>query len=85
MFFQRLEIVLDAKSIEECADACGGFSFAQLQEAYILAGQFAFDEGHPITAADILTAISTLHKSLQSADWKGEGPSGFAKNKGLLS
>jgi hypothetical protein len=68
---------MDNASIGDCADACEGFSFAQLQEAYIFAGQFAFDEERPVSAADILTAITMLRKSLQCADWKGEGVSGF--------
>jgi hypothetical protein len=76
-YFQRLCPDMDPASIGRCADACEGFSFAQLQEAYIFAGQFAFDEDRPVSAADILTAISTLRKSLQCADWKGEGASGF--------
>jgi hypothetical protein len=68
---------MDSASIGDCADACEDFSFAQLQEAYIFAGQFAFDEERPVSAADIRTAITTLRKSLQCADWKGEGVSGF--------
>jgi len=76
-YFQKLCVDMDNASIGDCADACEGFSFAQLQEAYIFAGQFAFDEERPVSAADILTAITTLRKSLQCADWKGEGVSGF--------
>lgn len=76
-YFQKLCADMDIASLTICADAGEGFSFAQLQESYILAGQLAFDEERSITAEDILTAISTLRKSLQSADWKGEGASGF--------
>ena len=76
-YFQRLCPDMDTASIGGCADACEGFSFAQLQETYIFAGQFAFDEERSVTAEDILTAIQTLRKSLQCADWKGEGVSGF--------
>ena len=76
-YFQKLRMDMDVASIDLCADAGEGFSFAQLQESYILAGQFAFDEERSITAEDILTAINTLRKSLQCADWKGEGQSGF--------
>jgi ATP-dependent 26S proteasome regulatory subunit len=72
---------MDPASIGRCADACEGFSFAQLQETYIFAGQFAFDEERSVTAEDILTAIQTLRKSLQCADWKGEGVSGFKVEK----
>jgi ATP-dependent 26S proteasome regulatory subunit len=76
-YFQRLCPDMDPASIGKCADACKGFSFAQLQETYIFAGQFAFDEERSVAAEDILTAIQTLRKSLQCADWKGEGVSGF--------
>ena len=68
---------MDSASISACAEACEGFSFAQFQEAYIFAGQFAFDEERSVAAKDILTAVNTLRKSLQGADWKGEGASGF--------
>jgi hypothetical protein len=76
-YFLKLCVDMDSASIGDCADACEGFSFAQLQEAYIFAGQSAFDEERPVSAADILTAITTLRKSLQCADWKGDGVSGF--------
>ncbi len=76
-YFEKLVADLGQEAIAECANASEGFSFAQLQESYILAGQFAFDEERPIIGADILTAIATLRKSLQCADWKGEMPTGF--------
>lgn len=76
-YLQKMSVDADVASIDTCADAGEGFSFAQLQESYILAGQFAFDEQRSITAEDILTAIHTLRKSLQCADWKGEGAPGF--------
>jgi hypothetical protein len=75
-YFQKLCADMDSASIDACADAGEGFSFAQLQESYILAGQFAFDEQRSITPEDILSAINTLRKALQGADWKGEGASG---------
>jgi chaperone BCS1 len=75
-YFQKLCADMDSASIDACADAGDGFSFAQLQESYILAGQFAFDEQRSITPEDILSAINTLRKALQGADWKGEGASG---------
>jgi ATP-dependent 26S proteasome regulatory subunit len=76
-YFQKLCTAMDSASIGACAEACEGFSFAQLQEAYIFAGQFAFDEERSVDAKDILTAVNILRKSLQGADWKGEGASGF--------
>lgn len=76
-YLHKLSLDLDTTSAELCAKASDGFSFAQLQEAYIFAGQFAFDEKRSIAKDDILTAIYTLRKSLQCADWKGEAVSGF--------
>ncbi len=77
LYFQKRCSHFDTDSISQCADACEGFSFAQLQEAYIFAGQSAFDKERSINAEDVLLAINALRKSLQCADWKGEGTSGF--------
>lgn len=37
-----------------------GLSFAQLREAYILAGQHAFDRDNQITGSDLLNGIKLL-------------------------
>ncbi len=76
-FFMRRNVELTPNSIALCAEASSGFSFAQLKESYVLAGQSAFDENRAIAAEDIATAISTLRKSLQELDDKGEGVRGF--------
>jgi hypothetical protein len=76
-YFEILSVDIKEGAIAECANASEGFSFAQLQESYILAGQFAFDEDRPITGVDITMAIATLRKSLLGADRKGEVPAGF--------
>ncbi len=80
-YFEKLWADLNQGAIAECANASEGFSFAQLQESYILAGQFAFDEERPITGEDIIMAIAMLRKSLLCADWKGEVPTGFQIGK----
>jgi hypothetical protein len=76
-YFQNFNPDFESASLEMCADATDGFSFAQLQEAYIFAGQLAFDEQRMVDVGDIGSAIEALRKSLQCADWKGEGASGF--------
>jgi cell division protease FtsH len=53
------------------------FSFAQIREAYILAGQFAFDCGNEITANDLTKAAKQLRlegkRISRSADNGGVG------------
>ena len=46
--------------LEQMVATSAGFSFAQLRECYILAGQFAFDHAGVVTARDMVEAIDQL-------------------------
>jgi len=51
-YFTRLQLLITAREIELIGTASGGFSFARLREAYILAGQNALSQHREITATD---------------------------------
>ena len=44
------------------AAAMDCFSFAQVREAYILAGQFAFDRGDDVTPDDLVQAANQIRR-----------------------
>jgi SpoVK/Ycf46/Vps4 family AAA+-type ATPase len=55
------------------------FSFAQIREAYILAGQFAFDRGDEITANDLARAAKQLRREGKRINRSaGNGGVGFS-------
>ena len=76
-YFQKLSPELTEEELAPCAEACEGFSFAQLQETYVLAGQFAFEESGEITVRHLTEAANELRRALYSADWKNLQQGGF--------
>jgi len=55
-----------------------GFSFAQLRESYILAGQSAFDEGRKVTVYDLVEAVRLQRYGAAEVKHAGPGtPVGF--------
>jgi len=58
-YFQKIG-GLDASAAAEIVESTGGFSFAQLRETYILAGQFAYEEEREIETCDLLQAASAM-------------------------
>jgi len=56
-FYFRLNPALGNAALDPAVAETEGFSFAQLRESYILAGQFAFDEGREITRHDLAEAV----------------------------
>ena len=67
----------DEAEASAAALALDRFSFAQIREAYILAGQFAFDSGNEISANDLTKAAKQLRREgkriSRSADNGGVG------------
>jgi hypothetical protein len=59
-YFKRFNPHLDDEALFRAAQDSDGFSFAQLKEAYILAGQIAFERNTPVTGNDLLEGISVL-------------------------
>lgn len=65
------------EDLSECVRMTEGFSFAQLREAYILAGQIALEEDGQIDAAQISRAARTLTETMMAADRKWNSQVGF--------
>jgi ATP-dependent 26S proteasome regulatory subunit len=58
-YFQKIS-GLDASAAAKIVESTDGFSFAQLRETYILAGQFAFEEEREIETCDLLRAAAAM-------------------------
>jgi len=52
------------EQLQKPADASSGFSFAQLREAYVVAGQFAFERGEEIRGEDLMAGIRALREGM---------------------
>jgi len=61
---RRLSGILSADSVIRLARQTSGFSFAQMKEAHVIAGQLAFDRGEEITAADLGNAVNQVKVGL---------------------
>jgi hypothetical protein len=72
-----MNAALRPEDLSECVRMTEGFSFAQLREAYILAGQIALEEDGHIDAAQISYAARTLTETMMTADRKWNSPVGF--------
>lgn len=66
-YFRKLHPALRTEELIQAAVASEGFSFAQLREAYILAGQLAFGTASDIGGDDLLRGIATLRRGTQIA------------------
>ena len=80
-YFQRVAATIcDDKAIRMGAEQSDGFSFAQLREAYILAGQIAFQRGDgDICSKDLIVGIEGVKNAMNSANgWPGDRDAGFA-------
>lgn len=63
-YFRRMHSAFEAISLEEVATESERFSFAQLREAYITAGQRAFERKDEVRAEDLLSGIRSLRQSM---------------------
>jgi ATP-dependent 26S proteasome regulatory subunit len=59
-YLHMLNSQLQEFELQAAIDLSEGFSFAQLREAYILAGQMAYEREGEIEPNDILSAVQTL-------------------------
>ncbi|HVJ06961.1 MAG TPA: AAA family ATPase [Acidisarcina sp.] len=75
-YFVRMRPTTSSGFLDEIAKESEGFSFAQLRETYIVAGQHAFERESEITGEDILRGIRSLRKSLIVGSQKAN-PAGF--------
>ena len=60
LYLRRLNSGMKESGLQAAIDLSEGFSFAQLREAYILAGQAAYERETEIEPDDILSAVQTL-------------------------
>jgi len=63
-YFRKFNPHLEEEALSWAAEDSVGFSFAQLKEAYILAGQRAFERNTPVTGNDLLEGIRVLRGGL---------------------
>ncbi|MGB8098558.1 MAG: AAA family ATPase [Terracidiphilus sp.] len=76
-YLGHMNAALRPEDLSECVRMTEGFSFAQLREAYILAGLIALEEDGHIDAAQISCAARTLTETMMAADRKWNSPVGF--------
>jgi chaperone BCS1 len=75
-YFRRMADKPEASNVERAVAESEGFSFAQLREAYVLAGQHAFTKSSEITDNDFVPPIRTLWLSVHSGS-KWSSAAGF--------
>jgi ATPase family associated with various cellular activities (AAA) len=80
-YFRQMHGSLTAEDLAECSLRTEGFSFAQLRETYILAGQSALEENCPIDAKMLVRAAQTLVETMMVADRRWKAAAGFRKQK----
>jgi hypothetical protein len=75
-YLQRLGPSLAVRNFQKAVEDTEGFSFAQLREVHVIAGQRAFGRKSEIGEGDLLMGIHTLRQSMGSASRK-ETAAGF--------
>ncbi|MDR3735671.1 MAG: hypothetical protein P4L10_09060 [Acidobacteriaceae bacterium] len=71
-FFAGKLCTLTIDEMQACVDRTAGFSFAQLQVSYILAGQFAYDEDRDVSGKDLLRVVEMLSGSMHKVGRRTE-------------
>ena len=63
-YFQKFNVALDTRALQQTIVESGGFSFAQLREVVILAAQSAFErKADDITPDELLQAVRALREA----------------------
>ena len=75
-YFRRMNPTFSFANLKELASKSGGLSFAQLREAYIMAGQRAFERKGEISREDLLSGIVSLRESVLTGS-KRNSAAGF--------
>ena len=68
---------LASEDLTDCIRMTAGFSFAQLREAYILAGQIALEGEEQIGAVHVAQAARVLSETMALADRTWNARVGF--------
>jgi hypothetical protein len=73
-FFIHKAPYLESEDLSSAVDATEGFSFAQLQETYIMAGQQAYEQGsETVKVSDLHLCAAELRASTNSTRVEGVG------------
>jgi chaperone BCS1 len=80
-YFRRFKGGIEPDRLQQSVDESSGFSFAQLREAYIAAGQLAFERGDAIGDEDLLAGIRTLRHGMARSSSHGNA-AGFRSREG---
>jgi len=84
LYLRRLNCQFDESALKAAIDLSDGFSFAQMREVYILAGQGAFERQTEIEPDDILTAVRTLRHGFATTKER-QGAAGFAPSRNVTA
>jgi hypothetical protein len=76
-YLRKLHCRLPESELKRALESSDGFSFAQLRETFILAGQSAFDRRNEIEPNDILQAVRTIRRGFADVRSR-EDAAGFA-------
>ena len=76
-YLRQMHPQLAQEDLTEFTRRTAGFSFAQLREAYILAGQIALEGDGQIDAEQLVQAACTLSETMMLADRKWNTQVGF--------
>lgn len=63
-YLRRMKSGLGDDQLQGAVRASAGLSFAQLREAYVIAGQHAFERGDEVTEEDLLAGIRSLRQGM---------------------
>jgi hypothetical protein len=83
-YLRRMNSSLGDAQLQGPVQATVGFSFAQLREAYVIAGQQAFERGDEVTKEDLLAGIMSLRQSMIGSARHGNA-AGFHGSAELLA
>lgn len=83
LYLRKLNCQLVESELKAAIDLSDGFSFAQMREVYILAGQKAFDHRTEIEPLDILDAVRTLRRGFAAVKERRDA-AGFSPPRSIV-
>ena len=76
-YFRQMHDCLAEENLGDCVRRTQGFSFAQLRETYVLAGQTALEKDCVINGATLTQAAQSLKEMMRCTDSKWNAQAGF--------
>jgi SpoVK/Ycf46/Vps4 family AAA+-type ATPase len=83
-YLRKLNCQFAESELMTAIDLADGFSFAQMREVYILAGQNAFSRQSDIEPDDILSAVRTLRRGFATVKER-QCAAGFAPSRSVIA